>query len=293
MRRILQRVAQMAIAIGVLPGIASAQAIRAGFNSTSDGRNDDGTYTAPTGCNNPSAGGTCVGTPVSIGFTGNFYGTTFGTVFVNTNGNATINGPLSTFTPFALTAGGINPIFAPFFADVDTRNAASAVTTFGSGTVDGRTAFGVNWLGVGYYASHVDKLNFFQLVLIDRSDTGVGNFDFEYNYGNMFWETGDASGGSGGLGGQCATVGYSNGLSGAANRSLELSGSHTCGALINGGANALVTHELNSGVDGRYLFNVRAGEVISSVPEPGTYVLMFTGLAVLGVVARRRTVQQS
>ena len=27
-----------------------------------------------------------------------------------------------------------------------------------------------------------DKLNIFQLVLLDRSDTGVGNFDFEFNY---------------------------------------------------------------------------------------------------------------
>ena len=90
MRTILQRVAQAALAIGVLSGIASAQAIRPGFNTTNDGRNDDGTYTAPSGCTNLSSGGTCPGTPVSIGFDGNFFGTPFNSLFLNTNGNAGI-----------------------------------------------------------------------------------------------------------------------------------------------------------------------------------------------------------
>jgi hypothetical protein len=32
------------------------------------------------------------------------------------------------------------------------------VLQFGSGTVDGHTAFGVDWLGVGYFDAHADKL---------------------------------------------------------------------------------------------------------------------------------------
>jgi hypothetical protein len=293
--------ALVAVVVGVFPSVVSSQAIRPGFGTTSDGRNDDGTYTAPGGCTNSEGGGTCPGTAVNVGFTGNFSGTTFSSVFLNTNGNATINGPQSTFTPFSLVDGGINPIFAPFFADVDTRNPASAVMTFGSGSVDGHTALGIDWLGVGYFEENADKLDVFQLMLIDRGDTGAGNFDFEFNYGNMLWETGDASGGSGGFGGECAAVGYSNGSSGASNRSFELPGSHTCGALIDGGADALNTHDLNSDVLGRYVFSVRGGEVVTTTtttpppptsttttPEPGTYGLVLTGLALLAIAARNR-----
>jgi hypothetical protein len=50
-----------------------------------------------------------------------------------------------------------------------------------------------------------------QLVLVDRLDTGTGNFDIEYRYAQIQWETGDFSGGSGGLGGQSARVGYTAG----------------------------------------------------------------------------------
>ena len=60
----------------------------------------------------------------------------------DTNGNVTLDSPLSTFTPFGLTAAN-RQIIAPFFADVDTRDPASGVTTFGNGTFNGRNAFGV------------------------------------------------------------------------------------------------------------------------------------------------------
>ncbi len=291
MPRRLHVAAMLVAAVVAFPGVGSSQAVRSGFNLTNDGRNDDGTYTAPGGCTNPNIGGTCAGTAVNIGFTGNFFGTSFSSLFLNTNGNATINGPQSTFTPFSLVQGGINPIFAPFFADVDTRSSGSAVMQFGNGTVDGHIAFGVDWLGVGYFNSHADKLDLFQLMLIDRTDTGAGNFDFEFNYGNMLWESGDFSGGTNGLGGNCAAAGYSNGLSGAANRSQELAGSHVCGALIDGGVDALNTHSLNSDIQGRYLFNVRGGVVVpitTTTPEPGTYVLVLTGLAILGIAVRNR-----
>src|SRR5262245_65929503 len=103
MLRVLLSVVCIAISLTALSVDADAAAIRPGFNSTSDGRNDDGTFTAPAGCTNPSNGGTCGGTAVPLGFTANFFGLPFTTAFVNTNGNITFDTPLSTFTPFGLT----------------------------------------------------------------------------------------------------------------------------------------------------------------------------------------------
>src|SRR5262249_8171730 len=149
---------------------------------------------------------------------------------------------LSQFTPNGLATGVGQPMIAPFFADVDTEGAGSGLVKYGTDIVNGFAAFGVEWPAVGYFFSHVAKLNTFELILINRSDTGAGNFDIEFNYNVVQWETGDASGGSNGLGGTSVAVGYSNGLSGASNVFFQLPGSLVNGALIDGGPNALVTH---------------------------------------------------
>jgi hypothetical protein len=200
---------------------------------------------------------------VNIGFTANFYGQNFSSLYVNNNGNITFDFPLSTFTPFDLTSTG-QLIIAPFFADVDTR--AGNVVTYGTDTVDGRPAFGVNWINVGYFAVRTDKLNSFQLVMIDRSDIAPGDFDFEFNYDQIQWETGEASNGIDGLGGFSARMGFSNGT-GVPGTFYEQPGSAVNGAFLDGGSNALASNSLNSTVAGRYLFQVRSGTVNVPVQE--------------------------
>jgi uncharacterized protein (TIGR03437 family) len=217
----------------------------------------------------------------------NFFGNNYTQVYVNNNGNLTFTGPLSQFTPNGLSLGvqcdnstGDNcPIIAPFFADVDTTGTGSGLVMYGNATVNGFPAFIANYINVGYFASENDKLNSFQVILLDRSDTGAGNFDIEFNYNNILWETGDASDGTDGLGGISAAVGYSNGGMDPNNIYFQLTGSLVNGALLNGGPNALATHSVNSSVPGRYIFPVRAGAIsllISNItctptnPGPGT-----------------------
>jgi hypothetical protein len=242
-----------------ITGVASAAAIRTGFDTNTLAANDDGS----TGL-------------VTLGFTANFFGTEYTQTYVNNNGNLTFGAASGTYTPSGL-ANITTPIVAAFFADVDTRGAGSSPVTYGTGTVNGRAAFGANYVNVGYYNAQANKLNDFQLLLIDRSDTGVGNFDIEYNYNKIQWETGGASGGTNGLGGTSAAVGYSNGLNGANQRYSELPGSLVNGAFLDGSPQSLVANSLNSdGVAGRYIFNARNGAVVNppttSVPEPFTIV---------------------
>jgi hypothetical protein len=122
--------------------------------------------------------------------------------------------------------------------------------------VDGHSAFAVDYVNVGYYGSRADKLNSFQVVLIERGETGAGNFDIEFNYDSMQWEAGTASGGVNGLGGDSARVGVSKGT-GQTGTAFELTGSAVDGAFLNGGPNALATHSFNSSEPGRYVFPVR------------------------------------
>jgi hypothetical protein len=281
--RALKIAAVAVVVLGfTLAAVAGVQAAAvrgdAGFNTNNFPGNDDGSLSN-----------------VALGFSINFFGVNTSTTFLNNNGNITFDSGLSTFTPFALSTTN-RKIIAPFFGDVDTR--AGNTTKYGNSTIDGHTAFGVNWINVGYYSVHTNKLNSFQLVLIDRSDTGAGNFDFEFNYDDINWETGDASGGSNGLGGSPARVGWSNG---AAN-TFELTGSASSTALLDsncdaGGSTGLICHSLNSDVLGRYLFSVRNGQVIDdtpsddtpSVPLPGTLMLLGAGfLALASRVALKR-----
>jgi hypothetical protein len=112
----------------------------------------------------------------------------------------------------------------------------------------------VTWDDVGYYKSHTDKSDAFQLQLVGK---GNGNFDIVFRYQNISWTTGDASNGSGGLGGTPAREGYS---AGDGTHYYELPGSGTQGSDL-----ALATSTGNAGQAGVWTFPVMNGNVVPVV----------------------------
>ena len=139
--------------------------------------------------------------------------------------------------------------------------------TDGVTTFQGRQAFCVNWVDVGYYAEHADRTNSFQLLLVDRSATGAGNFDIVMNYDRLVWETGDASDGVGGLGGTSAAAGYSSGSDGStpATRFFQFPGSLDNGTLLDTNPTGLANTSTNSTVTGRHVFPVRGGTPVAGM----------------------------
>lgn len=210
--------------------------------------------------------------PINLGYTlTNFFGHDYTQFWVNNNGNITFNGGVSAFTPEG-PQGTTQPVIAPFFADVDTRGANSGVAYLNQ-SIANETI--VTWDHVGYYASHADKLDTFQLVLRGSSfavPAGEGQIGFFWT--TMQWETGDASGGSGGFGGSPAAVGFGDGNQ---NGFVLASSTH------NGISRVVQNHYIwfNLGDQGEPV-------PVPSVPEPETYALMLAGLGVMGLLARRR-----
>jgi hypothetical protein len=170
---------------------AASSAVLPGFDSQTFAGNDDGS------------------TGVTLPFTISFFGHSYTSAWLNNNGNLTFDQPLSTFTPYPLSDQG-PAMIAAFFADVDTR--VGNTVTYGTGTVDGHQALGVNWPSVGCYNENDSVRNNFQLLLINRSDVGAGDFDIEFNYDQIQWDSGQASGGdSACLNGTAARAGYASG----------------------------------------------------------------------------------
>ena len=215
--------------------------------------------------------------PINLGFTLNFFGTDYTQFWANNNGNISFTGGISAYTPTG-PQGAPQPIISPFFADVDTRNPASGVMWL---RTDIPNEIIVTWDRVGYYDTNADKLNSFQLVVRGPGfavPAGEGTIGFFYK--GMQWETGDASGGTGGFGGTPAAVGFGDG----AGNGIILAGS------IQDGISEIVNN--------RFIwFNQQLQPVCGvpgtppcqSVPEPETLPLILLGVVAIAVNLRRRS----
>lgn len=204
----------------------------------------------------------------------NFFGTSYNSLFLNNNGNATFGSAMSTFTPTAITGVTDNPMLAPFFADIDTRGGATTADgvghSMGTNLVywdldESAGRFIATWDDVGYYSNHTDLSNAFQLILTKVGDNG--DFDIEFRYEDINWTTGDSSSGTNGLGGTVARAGFTSG-----------NGTDFFEIPASGNQDAMLDMEKlsNVGIEGVYRFTVRSGDV--SVPAPATLGLFAMGL---------------
>ncbi|HET9626294.1 MAG TPA: HYR domain-containing protein [Kofleriaceae bacterium] len=141
------------------------------------------------------------------------------------------------------------PLLAVFHTDVDTRGPLSHEVTYGHITFAGRPALCVSWDGVGYFDSHDDLLDSFQLIIVDRGDLGVGDVDVIFNYDQVLWD--DPPGGP--------PLPPRIGIFDGTQVITEFPGSNQELTVIDGGPNALTTGAGNSAIAGRYIFPLRGG----------------------------------
>ena len=187
----------------------------------------------------------------------NYFGRYYTGFYLNNNGSVTFNTASSSFTPSSITGSTSNPIIAAYWTDIDTRGGAVAPTPGGTSTgtnllwydLDSVTkTFTATWDDVGYFSSQTNKLNAFQLSI--QQINAEGDFDITFRYENVDWTTGNASGGSNGLGGTPARAGYSAG-NGVEYFELPQSGNQ---------ANLLALESAsNVGAPGTFVFSVRNG----------------------------------
>jgi MYXO-CTERM domain-containing protein len=202
--------------------------------------------------------------PLAPAFPGglNFFGGPYTDAYVNNNGNVTFNGPQYNYTPEPFPIAD-RPMIAPYWGDVDTRGEPPPMNNAVFWHLEpGRMV--VTWHNVGYYYISDDRKMDFQMIVTNALDCRAGDFDVEFRYNRCEWTTGDASGGSGGLGGTPAQAGFD---AGNLTDFVEIPGSRTMAILD------LCTTS-NVGMPGIWRFSVRGGEVSC----PGTGDACDTGM---------------
>ncbi|XP_059833768.1 alpha-tectorin-like [Hypanus sabinus] len=207
-----------------------------------------------------------------------FFERSYNSLYVNNNGVISFVVPVSQYTSTAFPLPDGRAFIAPFWADVDNRlggnvyyresteeallqRATADVRKYSPGIeFQARWVFVATWDNVTYYGSQSSKVNSFQAVLITD---GLQSFII-FNYGNIEWTTGTASGGnaSTGLGGTPAQAGFNSGDS---LNFFSIPGSHTP---------EIIDIETTSNVDepGRWVFRADTFKALEGCIDNGMYI---------------------
>ena len=210
-----------------------------GFGETSMPRTDDGSTAA-------------IDVSGVFGASGlNFFGVSHTTLYVNNNGSLTFTKASNSFTPTAITGVTSNPLIAPFWYDADTRPTTVLSPTPGGTSTGGNLVwydldtvnktFTATWDDTGYFNQKTDKLNAFQVSLVQTSVSGDFDIIMRYEALNQAVNT---------VGGGVARAGFSagNGIN-----YFEFSESGSAPAMLG------LTAGSNVGTAGTFEFSVRSG----------------------------------
>ncbi len=213
MRRLLSSVALVAVVVASAGHAAASEPLLTGLG---------GTVGYGTNCMPPCDDGYWPNDTTGLDITGafpsglHFYNGTYTHAWINNNGSLSFSGGISQFTPDAFP-GAPQPMIAPYWADVDTRNATTcnaAGYPSGGSYPAGATCMNpstdgvwwsitpgqmvVTWDHVGVYSCQTTPTMSFQMILTSSAACGGGtggmDFDIEFRYSQCGWEAGTASG---------------------------------------------------------------------------------------------------
>lgn len=145
--------------------------------------------------------------PLDLPFDFNFYGTSYNEFYINSKGSISFGNYVIDWTPEEFPNAQYNQI-AGFWADADYRESGAIKYK-----ITPEAAY-INFINVGYYSQHDDKVNTYQIIITPEDGVILpDDANAQLCYLDMAWAHGDVGGTNGCCGGSPATVGADKGTS--------------------------------------------------------------------------------